>query len=294
MDRYASEAFAALVGASVLYSSLLKGEERTIINVKGDGILEGGYVEALACGEVRGYMDVPRLPSHLDPAKVEQMVLALGSGAVGVGNGHMSLQKFLYGQTTPFTTAIPSCGEAEADFQALYTQSEQIPSIFHTRNLIGDDGTPILCGAILVQAIPDADKSTAAGQELIERIKEQLESEEPSMTTLMQSEGVEPYVRELMAKAQNEDLIPRITNTRTIPIDFYCRCSKVRFMQKLKVLNSSDLQSMKDEDDGAELTCKFCNETCELTAADLQTVIDEKAAAGERPKVNPTSSSSSE
>jgi molecular chaperone Hsp33 len=260
-----------------VYSSFLKGEERTIINVQGDGILEGGYVEALACGEVRGYMNVPQLPSHLDPAKVEQMVLALGPGAVGIGNGTMSMQKWLYGQKMPFVTTTSTYGDIEADFQELYTQSEQVASIFHTRNLISDDGTPILCGTVLVQAIPDANKSTASGKELIELLREEFGSSQSLLAELMGTEGVEAYVNELMSKVGNDRLVPSVTNSRTVPVDFYCRCSKTRFMEKLGVVDVTDLQAMKDEDDGAKLTCRFCNEDCELTAADLQTVIDKKA-----------------
>ena len=71
-----------------------------------------------------------------------------------------------------------------------------------------------------------------------------------------------------------------IVQTRTIPVDFLCRCSKPNFLKKLMLLDSVDLRSMMEEDDGAVLTCRFCNEVHEITAPELQGLLDRKAEGG--------------
>ena len=227
MDAEATEVFGSLVAATVVYSSFLKGEERVILSVQGNGALEGGYVEALACGEVRGYMNHARMPAIGD--NIDR----------GIGAGTMTMQKWRYHQREPHTTTIGSLGETKRDFEALYAQSEQVPSLFHCDSIVSSpqtEATPLFCGGLLFEAIP-TDDGTAAGEELIQRVRAQLATNEPSMTELMVAEGVEAYMTALMSKVDYADLeSPEMVQTRTIPVDFLCRCSKPKARELVNVV----------------------------------------------------------
>ncbi|NOM63768.1 redox-regulated molecular chaperone Hsp33, partial [Klebsiella pneumoniae] len=56
-----------------------------------------------------------------------------------------------------------------------------------------------------------------------------------------------------------------------------CDCSHERFMNALASLPSSDLQEMKEEDHGAEITCQFCQTTYNFDEKDLEELIRDKS-----------------
>ena len=60
-------------------------------------------------------------------------------------------------------------------------------------------------------------------------------------------------------------------------IRFQCDCSKERFMNALASLPAKDLQEMKDEDHGAEITCQFCQTTYHFDENDLEELIRDKS-----------------
>ncbi|MFR7029758.1 Hsp33 family molecular chaperone HslO, partial [Streptococcus pneumoniae] len=53
--------------------------------------------------------------------------------------------------------------------------------------------------------------------------------------------------------------------------------SHERFMNALASLPSSDLQEMKEEDHGAEITCQFCQTTYNFDEKDLEELIRDKS-----------------
>ena len=60
-------------------------------------------------------------------------------------------------------------------------------------------------------------------------------------------------------------------------IRFQCDCSHERFMNVSASLPSSDLQEMKEEDHGAEITCQFCQTTYNFDENDLEELIRDKS-----------------
>ena len=64
-----------------------------------------------------------------------------------------------------------------------------------------------------------------------------------------------------------EDILKRILTgfdvhilTDVEPVQFYCKCSKERFVEALKILPKTEILSMAEEDGQAEGRCHFCNE----------------------------------
>ena len=56
-------------------------------------------------------------------------------------------------------------------------------------------------------------------------------------------------------------------------ISFACSCSKERLLGVFRSLGALELQSMIDEQGGAEVVCHFCGETYLFTRQDLEQMI---------------------
>jgi molecular chaperone Hsp33 len=56
---------------------------------------------------------------------------------------------------------------------------------------------------------------------------------------------------------------------------FYCQCSRERALQIISALGREEVEDMLEKDNGAELTCHFCNEAYQLSAEDLSGLLRE-------------------
>ena len=56
------------------------------------------------------------------------------------------------------------------------------------------------------------------------------------------------------------------------PIEFFCRCSRGGFVERLSSLPQQDLTELRDEG-GCELTCHFCNSAYEISVEDIASLI---------------------
>jgi molecular chaperone Hsp33 len=56
-------------------------------------------------------------------------------------------------------------------------------------------------------------------------------------------------------------------------VQFRCTCSMERAISMIAALGRDEVQSMLDEDNGAVLSCGFCNEIYQLSSDDLKEII---------------------
>ncbi|HSU79830.1 MAG TPA: Hsp33 family molecular chaperone HslO, partial [Candidatus Angelobacter sp.] len=61
-----------------------------------------------------------------------------------------------------------------------------------------------------------------------------------------------------------------------MPVTFKCQCSKEKIENALIGLGRQEIESMINEDHGAEASCHFCNEMYHFSEDDLRALIEDK------------------
>ncbi len=237
------------LAAASLLASFLKGEERIVLELMGNGLYKRIFAEALQVGEVRGYVDKNDNPENTDSA---------------LGVGLLRVTRILYGKFEPVSGVVAlQNGNVSADLAYYLTQSEQIPSAVRLDVDMTEDGEILHSAGIIVQAMPDASEHN------IQVVHDN-----------MLSIG---SVAELAKNGYHPDEILRqfmpseceiINNT---PVDFFCRCSLDRFKSILLTLGMKEVRGMRDAGQ-RELVCQYCNNHYELSNADFDELLSQLQA----------------
>ena len=246
-------ALGRLLTGTAMMGIMMKGDEESVtVTLKGDGPM--GTLMAIADhGDVRACADDPtvRLPLRADGK------LDVG-GAVG-HTGRMTVIRDLgAGKQYVGQSEIVS-GEIAMDFANYFTVSEQQPSLVALGVRV-HDGTVLQAGGILIQPLP------GCPEEMID----QLELRSPMFADI--SRELAFGTLEQLTEDWFRGLEPRILE-RT-PIRYRCTCSRERMEKALVSLGRSDLQSLIDEDEGAELSCHFCHRKHFFTTAQLKQLLE--------------------
>ncbi len=242
-----------LTGASML-ASLLKGEERVVLEIEGSGIVSRALAEALQVGEVRGYA---RLSEITEPIMVNNI-------SDFVGLGLLKVTKIMYNHKQPVQGIVHlQYGDLANDLAYYFTQSEQVPTFIQMDTQFADDGLLEQSGGIMFQSLPDAKQSD------IEQLYEKIVALPPVCDLFSQNISPVDCLKELIPFGYNV-----IAST---PLDFFCRCSKDVFKSKILTLNKSEIEGMY-EDNHNELICQYCNKHYYLTKEDFDQLLAEKTA----------------
>ncbi|MBK97289.1 MAG: Hsp33 family molecular chaperone HslO [Balneola sp.] len=242
--------------AAALLASELKKEERIQIRLDGNGPLQYVIAEANSLGEVRGYVGNPR--AELAYNKPDVLL------SDGIGLGVLSLTKVLYNEAEPRTSSIELiAGDVTRDIAHYLAKSEQVPSAVILDIGITKNGAISEAGGLLLQRLPDAPD----GQ--IDMLHERLASFQP--IDQLFSEKI--YVDEIMHRSVSPIQVKELSRN---PVDFFCRCSRKRFLSALTMLSLEDLEDIKYNDQ--EIVCHFCNNKQYITAQEIRELITKAKA----------------
>lgn len=246
-----------MIGSVLIATSTLKEDEILTTRIQGDGPVGAIIVDADAKGNTKGYISNPhvslkaREDGHIDV-----------KAAVGT-KGTLSVTKDLH-LKTPFTGSVPLVsGEIGMDFAYYMAESEQIPSAIGVSVFVNPNETVGAAGGFLVQTLP------GATDEDIAKIENNLKVI-PNLSTLL-NEGLSN--KEVMEKIMNGIDMKYLED---MSVQFKCDCSKERFSKSLATLSTDNLQSMIEENHGAEAICKFCGNKYQFSEADLKEIIAKK------------------
>ncbi len=242
------------MSAASLMASFLKGEERLIIDIDGDGPIRKLYAEAMQLGEVRGYV---RLNGGSDFTGIEDISDALGGGL-------MRVTRVLYNRPQPIQGIVPLIkGDITSDIAYYFTMSEQIPTAIVLDVDIDDNGVIQKSSGLIVQALPNTPTSDLDKMnELVTSIKS-LNSQIDSEISLEENLG--------------QILNTKYSLLKNAQVDFFCRCSKDKFLTQLSNFGIEEVRAMKNEN-ANQLTCQYCNNTYIITDQDFNKTIEDLQA----------------
>jgi len=255
----------AALGRSLMACSMmgdqLKGEGASVtLRIKGDGPMGSLTAVADTEGNVRGYVQNPAV---LLPARADGK-LDVG-GAVG-RSGTLTVIKDL-DMKEPYVGMVPlASGEIAEDVTEYFAVSEQIPTACALGVLVDTDQSVLRAGGYLIQLLP------GAGEEVIDKVEAGVKALGPVTAALME-EGMdaEGLLRRALSEFDLEILERR-------PVEYKCYCSRERVAQALISMGPEELHSLIEEQDGAELTCQFCDEVYRFTGEELSQLL--KKAGG--------------
>lgn len=270
-----SVALGRTLTGGVLLGSGLKDLEKITIHFSCDGPIGNIVAQADPHANVRGYVTNPEADSTAMNAHGKFDVCAVVGGGTLYVTRDAGFEIGLFKE--PYRGSVPIVsGEIGEDLAYYLAKSEQINSavgigVLMTVDQSGDglDHEPEFsldrlrvsaAGGFLIQVMPDAEETLIAQIERnIERAPHASEMIRSGLTPLQILETVvgETELRVL------EEREPR----------FFCQCSRERAVLIISALGRDEVEDMLAKDNGAELTCHFCNESYQLTAEDLNGIL---------------------
>ena len=257
----ASAALGRTMTATAVLGAGLKGQEKVMTQVIGDGPLGRVVAEVNAEGAMRAYVENPRV--HLPLNRRRKLDVA---GAVGNGTFHVTKD---LGLREPYHGMVPLIsGEIGEDFAYYLRTSEQTPSAVALGVLVDTDNSVRAAGGVVIQLMPGAAEDAV----LVDEIERRFAS--MPMVSRAIDNGVLPID---LLRGILEGLEPRVVGSR--PLIFKCSCSKERFGRALIALGAEELRDMIAVDKGAELICHFCSERYEFDEEGLRRLLEEAERA---------------
>ncbi|KRL66321.1 Hsp33 family molecular chaperone HslO [Companilactobacillus versmoldensis] len=246
-----------MIGSILVATSTLKEDEVLTTRIVADGPSGAIVVDSDASATVKGYIQNPHVSLPLNDKHHIDV-----RGAVGT-KGTLSITKDLH-LKEPFTGQTPIVsGEIGDDFAYYMAKSEQIPSAVGVSVFVQPNESVGKAGGFLIQTLPGAD------DDAITKIENNLKIV-PNISELM-NEGLSP--EDIMDKLMN-GIKMKVLSTQSV--QFKCDCSKEKFSKSLATLSGDELQSMIDENHGAEAVCKFCGNKYQFSEAELAEIIASK------------------
>lgn len=246
-------AMGRLMTATSMLSVMMKGERESVtVNIKGGGPM--GTLTAVGDhGDIKVCADDPQVELPLR----EDGKLDVGT-AIGK-DGYMTVIKDL-GLREPYIGQIELVsGELGMDFANYYTVSEQSPSLVALGVLVSGDAV-LKAGGLLIQPMPGCD----------DEIIDQLELRSPMFADLSREMTFAP--KEELLEDWFRGMKPEVLD-RT-PLRYHCSCSRYRMEKALISLGRRELQTIIDEDTGAELGCHFCHSKYAFTTDELKELLE--------------------
>ncbi|MFC0234429.1 Hsp33 family molecular chaperone HslO [Vagococcus entomophilus] len=246
-----SAALGRTMVASLLLGATVKGEDKLTVKVQGNGPGGAIVVDSDGSGNVKGYIQNPKVSLPLNnKGKIDVR------GAVGT-EGILSVTKDL-GLKEPFTGQVPLVsGELGEDFAYYMANSEQVPSAVGLSVLVDTDETIKASGGFMIQVMPGATDETLA--EVEKRI-----ATIPLVSKLMDKGETPEQILERLLGAENIKILDKM------PVQFKCDCSKEKFASAIITLGVKEIDSMIKEDHGAEAVCHFCGNKYLYTEKELE------------------------
>jgi molecular chaperone Hsp33 len=255
----ASAALGRMLTGAALMGASLKDFDRLTAKIECSGPIGGIIAEANEKGDVRGYVKNPDVEVPAKPSGKFDV-----SGIIGEGTFYIIRESgFDIGlHREPYVGSVPIVsGEIAEDFAYYLAKSEQIPSAVLLGVLLQNSEPFVTAsGGVMIQMMP------GVNEHIVTMIEDTV-ARAPHLTLVIK-EGATPA--DLIQLALG-DIKFEVLEEREV--QFRCTCSMERAISMIAALGRDEVQSMLDEDNGAVLSCGFCNEIYQLSSDDLKEII---------------------
>jgi molecular chaperone Hsp33 len=242
-----------LTGAALMSQTLKAINQSITIQIKGDGPIGGIVAITDFKAGVRGYVHNPSFDVPLNDAGKFDIKKAVGSG-------YLNVIKDL-GLKEPYIGYVDLVsGEIAEDLTYYYAFSEQTPTVMNLGVLIGTDEKVIASGGFFIQLLP------GASDDAIVAVEKGISDIMPVTTLLNEGKIPEDIIR-LIFPGEKLEMF------ETCPVSYKCTCSEDRMRRNLISIGKKDLSEIAEDENGAELTCHFCNKKYHFTQDELRRLI---------------------
>lgn len=156
-----------------------------------------------------------------------------------------------------FTGQVPLVsGEIGEDFTYYFATSEQTPSAVAAGVIVDTDLSIKAAGGFIVQLMPGASEA------VIDQLERKINAFPAISSLIEEGNGPEDILALLFSDAD-------LRIHEEAPVYFECQCSREKMLAAIEGLGTEEIQTMIEEDHGAEATCHFCNETYQVTEEEL-------------------------
>jgi len=278
-----SVALGRTLTGGLLLGSGLKDLEKITVHFHCDGPIGNIIAQADPHGNVRGYVSNPEADATTMNSHGKFDVRAVvGTGTLYVTRDagfEIGLHKEPYRGSVPIVS-----GEIAQDLAYYLAKSEQVNSAVSIGVLmkVEQDGAAAgemysssdqarfdlerlrvwAAGGYVIQMMPSAEDS------LIKHLEKAIPLARHS--TEMIREGMAPV--DMLAEVLGDLDLEVLEETRP---RFFCQCSHQRALLIVSALGKEEVLDMLKRDNGAELTCHFCNECYKLSAEELESILEE-------------------
>ena len=252
----ATAALGRTLAAASMMGNALKGDGASLtLRVQGGGPL--GILLAVSDnqGNVRGTVDNPAVDVPLRSDGKLDVGAAVGC------QGTLTVIRDLH-MKDPYVGSVGLLGgEIAEDLAAYFVESEQIPTACGLGVLVDRDQSVLAAGGYLIQMLP------GAGEDVVAKVEGGVMAAGSVTGLLSGGAGPEEMLRQVLSDFELEIL-------ERASIEYRCDCSRDRMERALISLGPEELRAIIDEQGGAELTCRFCDNVQTFTKAELEALLE--------------------
>ncbi len=255
-----SAALGRVLTGTLLLASSLKEFDRLTVKIEAAGAVGGIVAEANNEGVVRGYVRNPKVDVPTKKNGKFDVGKIIGGGTFYV----MRESGFDIGlHRDPYVGSVPIIsGEIGEDFAYYLAKSEQIPSAVMLGVLLQNKKPFVKAsGGVIIQMMPGANEN------IITIIEDNIQNAPHVTSVIREGATAVDLLKLALGEIEFEILEEK-------PVEFRCNCSFERAVSLISSLGKTEVTAMLEEDEGATMTCGFCNEIYSLNEADLQEILD--------------------
>ncbi|MCI8330173.1 MAG: Hsp33 family molecular chaperone HslO [Oscillibacter sp.] len=251
----ATAALGRLLAAASMMGNAMKEEAASLtLQIKGGGPLGTLLAVSDHEGGVRGTVGNPQVDLPLREDGKLDVGAAVGS------RGTLTVIRDLR-MKEPYVGSVGLLwGEIAEDIALYFVESEQVPTACGLGVLVDRDQSVLAAGGYLVQLLPGAGEETAG------ELEASIRAAGPVTELLAKDPDPEALLRRALPGLELEVLEKR-------PVEYRCDCSRERMERALISLGREELREMIDEQGGAELTCRFCDNVQKFSKEELEALL---------------------